>query len=132
MIPSKTTNHRSLRGYGVWGVLALLLWSGAVPLKHGALLQAGEALDDWKAAKQQFLLGIKTKDADAVLDASQALTYSISGQDVTGAFVVDPDSGVISVGVGSSLDFETDALHDVTVQVQDVSGIRTKKHSPLP
>ena len=72
MIPSKTTNHRSLRGYGVWGVLALLLWSGAVPLKHGALLQAGEALDDWKAAKQQFLLGIKTKDADAVLDALES------------------------------------------------------------
>ena len=43
-------------------------------------------------------------DADAVLDATQALTYSVVSQTAAGAFAINADSGVITVGDGSLLD----------------------------
>ena len=58
-------------------------------------------------------------DADAVLDATDALTYTIQTQTVTGAFAIDADSGEITVADGSLLDYETDALHSITVRVTD-------------
>ena len=60
-------------------------------------------------------------DVDDVLDATQALTYTITTQDVAGAFVIDSDTGEITVADGSLLDFEGDASHEITVQVQDVN-----------
>ncbi|MFK7916177.1 MAG: DUF4347 domain-containing protein, partial [Pseudomonadales bacterium] len=59
-------------------------------------------------------------DADAVLDASQALVYSVAAQTVAGAFAVDPDSGEIRVLDGSLLDANTQALHTVTIRTTDV------------
>ncbi|MEL6106198.1 MAG: LamG-like jellyroll fold domain-containing protein [Planctomycetota bacterium] len=58
-------------------------------------------------------------DADDVLDVSHALTYTITSQDVTGAFTIDLDTGVVSVADGTRLDFESLASHDITVQVED-------------
>ncbi|MEL7497637.1 MAG: LamG-like jellyroll fold domain-containing protein [Planctomycetota bacterium] len=62
-------------------------------------------------------------DADTVIDASQALTYTIASQTVTGAFAVDADSGQISVADGNLLDFETNATHALTMRVTDVDGL---------
>ena len=61
-------------------------------------------------------------DADAVLDATQALTYSIQSQTVAGAFAIDADSGQITVADGSLLDYETNATHSLTVRVTNGEG----------
>ncbi|QDT04437.1 Pentaxin family protein [Rubripirellula lacrimiformis] len=58
-------------------------------------------------------------DADAVLDANQALTYTIQSQTVDGAFVTDADTGQITVADGSLLDYESAASHSLTVRVTD-------------
>lgn len=58
-------------------------------------------------------------DADAVLDATEGLTYSIATQTVDGAFAIDADSGEITVANGSLLDFESVASHSVSVRVTD-------------
>ena len=59
-------------------------------------------------------------DADAVLDATQALTYSITSQSVSGAFEVDTDSGEIRVADGTLLDADTLATHTITIRTTDV------------
>ena len=58
-------------------------------------------------------------NADEVLDATQALTYSIQSQTVDGAFEIDVDSGQIRVLDSSLLDADTLAAHTVTVRVSD-------------
>ena len=58
-------------------------------------------------------------DADEVLDATDALTYSIQSQTVTGAFAIDGDSGEITVADGSMLDYETNTSHSISVRVTD-------------
>ncbi|TWU08136.1 LamG-like jellyroll fold domain-containing protein [Stieleria varia] len=58
-------------------------------------------------------------DADTVLDATNALTYSIQSQTVAGAFTIDADTGEIMVADGSLLDYETNPTHTVTVRVSD-------------
>ncbi len=54
-----------------------------------------------------------------MLDATNALTYTITSQTVSGAFAINSDSGVITVADGSKLDFETNASHTITVRVSD-------------
>ncbi|MEZ6087256.1 MAG: cadherin repeat domain-containing protein [Pirellulaceae bacterium] len=66
----------------------------------------------WQASVVQW-------DADAVLDSSQALTYSIQSQTVAGAFAIDSDTGEITVADGLLLDFETNATHTVIVRTTD-------------
>lgn len=61
-------------------------------------------------------------DADAVLDATQAVAYSIQSQTVAGAFSIDADSGEIVVADGSLLDYESDAIHTLSVRTTDVDG----------
>ena len=61
-------------------------------------------------------------DADAVLDVTQALTYTIQSQTVAGAFEINSDNGKLTVADGSLLDYETNATHSVTVRVTDVGG----------
>ncbi|MFO1321692.1 MAG: DUF4347 domain-containing protein [Burkholderiales bacterium] len=58
-------------------------------------------------------------DADAVLDATSAVTYSITSQTVTGAFAIDADTGAITVADGSLLDDETAATHTLNVRVTE-------------
>ena len=58
-------------------------------------------------------------DADAVLDATDSLTYSIASQSVAGAFEIDVDLGEIRVADGTLLDADTLATHSVTVRVAD-------------
>ena len=58
-------------------------------------------------------------DADAVLDATHALTYSIQSQTIAGTFAIDADSGTITIADGLLLDYETDAIHTITVRVSD-------------
>ena len=60
--------------------------------------------------------------ADAVLDATQALTYTVQSQTVSGAFAIDSDSGEIRVADGSLLDADTQATHSVTIRTTDVDG----------
>ncbi|MEZ5658210.1 MAG: LamG-like jellyroll fold domain-containing protein [Burkholderiaceae bacterium] len=61
-------------------------------------------------------------DADAVLDATQALTYSITSQTIDGAFVIDASSGSIRVADGRLLDFETSPTHTLQVSTTDADG----------
>ncbi|MEM7468629.1 MAG: LamG-like jellyroll fold domain-containing protein, partial [Pseudomonadota bacterium] len=60
--------------------------------------------------------------ADSVLDATQALTYSIVSQTPNdGAFAIDSSTGQITVANGAELNFEDDTLHTVRVAVTDVN-----------
>ncbi|MGN6136039.1 MAG: cadherin domain-containing protein, partial [Aureliella sp.] len=58
-------------------------------------------------------------DADAVLDATNPVTYSIVSQSVAGAFAIDSDSGAITVADGTLLDFESQPSHTLTVRISD-------------
>ncbi|WP_233214590.1 LamG-like jellyroll fold domain-containing protein [Rhodopirellula bahusiensis] len=58
-------------------------------------------------------------NADAVLDATDAVTYTIQSQTVVGAFEIDASTGTITVGNGSLLDYESQASHSLTVRVTD-------------
>lgn len=58
-------------------------------------------------------------NADAVLDASKSLTYSITSQTAAGAFAIDSGTGEITVADASLLDYEANASHNVTVRVTD-------------
>ena len=60
-------------------------------------------------------------NADEVLDATQALTYTIQSQSVTGAFEIDADTGEIRVADGTLLDADTLATHTVTVRFADTA-----------
>ena len=59
-------------------------------------------------------------NADDVLDATQAITYSIQSQSVDGAFEIDADTGEIRVADGTLLDADTLTNHTVTVRSTDV------------
>ncbi|MCC6510709.1 MAG: cadherin domain-containing protein, partial [Pirellulaceae bacterium] len=61
-------------------------------------------------------------NADDVLDATHAITYSITSQTVNGAFAINSDTGVITVANGSLLNFESQPTHTMTVRVTDGSG----------
>ena len=54
-------------------------------------------------------------------DPGDALTYAITGGNGLGAFTIDPGTGVITVADPSVLDFETNPVFNLTVQVQDGS-----------
>ena len=58
-------------------------------------------------------------DADAVLDATDALTYSIQSQTVADAFVIDGSTGEISVANGLLLDYESNVAHTLIVRTSD-------------
>ncbi|MEZ6035661.1 MAG: LamG-like jellyroll fold domain-containing protein [Planctomycetaceae bacterium] len=58
-------------------------------------------------------------NADDVLDATNALTYSIQSQTVAGAFTINSDTGAITVADGSLLDYETNSTHTITVRISD-------------
>ncbi len=61
-------------------------------------------------------------NADAVLDATNALTYSITSQTVNGAFSINSSTGVITVANGTLLNFENNTSHTLSVRVTDGSG----------
>ncbi len=61
-------------------------------------------------------------DADAVLDASQPLSYAISSQTVANAFEVDSSTGEIRVRNGSLLNFGSQPSHTLTIHTTDVNG----------
>ena len=78
---------------------------------------------DWDDAGSSASLGYITEwNAHEVLDATQALTYSVHSQTVAGAFEVDADSGEIRVADGTLLDYETNTSHTVTIRTTDVDG----------
>ncbi|EMB19109.1 Pentaxin [Rhodopirellula europaea 6C] len=58
-------------------------------------------------------------NADAVLDATDAVTYTIQSQTVAGAFAIDTSTGTITVADGSLLNYESQASHSLTVRVTD-------------
>ncbi|MEZ6135354.1 MAG: LamG-like jellyroll fold domain-containing protein [Pirellulaceae bacterium] len=60
--------------------------------------------------------------ADDVLDATNAVTYSIQSQTVAGAFTINSDTGEITVADSSKLNYEASAAHTLTVRVTDGSG----------
>ena len=56
-------------------------------------------------------------------DPSETLTFAIQSQDVSGAFAIDSNSGVITVADGSLLDASAADKHNVTVRVTDGEGL---------
>ncbi len=75
---------------------------------------------EWNDASSAGVrLSIIEWNADDVLDAASALTYTIQSQTVAGAFAIDATTGRIRVADGSLLDYETNAAHTVTVRVSD-------------
>ncbi len=67
-------------------------------------------------------------NADDVLDATNALTYTITSQTVSGAFAINSDSGVVTVANGTLLNFESQTSHTLTVRVTDGSGATFDKN----
>jgi VCBS repeat-containing protein len=55
-------------------------------------------------------------------DADERLTYSLT-EDAGGRFVIDGDSGRITVSAGASLDFEAETSHQLRVRVTDSGGL---------
>ncbi|MGI9589878.1 MAG: cadherin repeat domain-containing protein, partial [Myxococcota bacterium] len=55
-------------------------------------------------------------------EATDRLTYAITGGNADGAFAIDPDSGEIRVADGSLLDHEATASRDLTIRVTDSTG----------
>ena len=58
-------------------------------------------------------------DSDDVLNATNALTYSIQSQTVAGAFSIDSTTGLLTVADGTLLDYESQTSHTLTVRVSD-------------
>ena len=54
-------------------------------------------------------------------DASDSVSYSLS-DDAGGLFQIDPTSGVVSVAVGATIDFETAASHSIEVTAISTDG----------
>ena len=54
-------------------------------------------------------------------DASDSVSYSLS-DDAGGLFRIDPTSGVVSVAVGATIDFETAASHSIEVTAISTDG----------
>ncbi len=67
-------------------------------------------------------------NADDVLDATNALTYTLTAQTVAGAFAINNDTGVITVANGALLNFEAQTSHTLTVRVTDGSGATFDKN----
>ena len=61
-------------------------------------------------------------NADAVLDATNAITYSINSQTVAGAFAINASTGQITVADATKINFEANPTHTLTVRVTDGSG----------
>ena len=59
-------------------------------------------------------------DDDGNLNNPEILTYTLGGDDA-GSFEIAPESGQITVGAGTTLDFETKSSYSVTVTATDPS-----------
>ena len=57
------------------------------------------------------------------VDASDSVTYRLVGGSGAAAFTIDSITGEIRVSDGSRLDFETNPSLDLTIEVQDTSGL---------
>ena len=57
-------------------------------------------------------------------DAGDTLTYSMAGAD-SASFGIDRGTGLITVGAGTRLDFETKTTYEVTVTATDSSHLST-------
>jgi len=55
-------------------------------------------------------------------DAGERLTYRLT-EDADGRFVIDADSGHITVSAGARLDYETAASHQLKVRISDTGGL---------
>jgi Ca2+-binding RTX toxin-like protein len=55
-------------------------------------------------------------------DAGEMLSYALI-DDADGRFVIDPDTGVISVAAGATLDYENAMQHGIEVEVTDAGGL---------
>ena len=60
-------------------------------------------------------------------DAGDRLTYSLTN-DADGRFVIDRDTGVVTVADGARLDFETDTQHSIGVMVTDAGGLSATRN----
>ncbi len=101
-------------------------WASGQPNDTGgvedfAFLQLADGMwNDHDAASVQR--SVVQWNADDVLDATNALTYSLTTQTVAGAFSINSDTGVITVANGALLNFEAQTSHTLTVRVTDGSG----------
>ena len=115
--------HGSMTGYRVHGIYSN--WATNEPNDSGGnedyveLRSTGRWNDANNSATRRFVI---EWNADDVLDTTNALTYSITSQTVSGAFAIDPSTGLVTVADGSVLDYETHTAHTITVRVTDSDG----------
>jgi VCBS repeat-containing protein len=84
------------------------------------VLSAGEVVED--AAAGTVVGTVSAGDPDA----GDTLTYALA-DDADGRFMIDPDTGVISVADGAAFDHESASQHDIEVTVTDGSGLSTSR-----
>ena len=77
----------------------------------------GLGWQDW--ANDEVRNAMLQWDADSVLDETDELSYSIESQTVAGAFVIDDDSGEISVADSSLLNLVSDGMHTLSINITD-------------
>jgi peptidoglycan hydrolase-like protein with peptidoglycan-binding domain len=96
-----------------------------VAVTDETLAPTGIALTDGTVAENAeagtLVARISASDPDAP-DASGRVTYRLT-EDSGGRFVIDPETGAISVAEGASFDFEAEASHQLLVQVTDSGGL---------
>ena len=56
---------------------------------------------------------------DATDPEGDTITYSIASGDTYGIFTIDPNTGVITVADNTNLDYETEDLHVLQIEMQD-------------
>ena len=69
-------------------------------------------------------VGIVASAADP--DAGDDVTYSLL-DDAGGRFAIDPDSGVVTVAEGATLDYETDTSHTIRVVAESEDGTTSEQ-----
>ncbi len=116
-------------GYNVGD--AYTLWQSGEPsngggTEHFAYLETDGTWND-VSATASFAKLIIEWNADAVLDATHALSYTITSQTLAGAFTIDGSTGVITVADSSLLDYEINPSHALTVRVTDSGGLSYDK-----
>jgi TPR repeat protein len=96
-----------------------------VAVTDETLAPTGIALTDGTVAENAeagtLVARISASDPDAP-DASGRVTYRLT-EDSGGRFVIDPETGAISVAEGASFDFEAEPSHQLLVQVTDSGGL---------
>ncbi|MDX1575315.1 MAG: cadherin domain-containing protein, partial [Kiloniellales bacterium] len=86
------------------------------------LAPTGVVLSDGTVAENAEAGTLVARISASDPDAGERVTYRLT-EDSGGRFVIDPETGAISVAEGASFDYEAETSHQVRVQVTDTGGL---------